>query len=234
MDIFPLHGCIQILTFSGEWAPGPGFWVWSVGIFVRLEMEYDGERALYLSWLPCSYAPGPGLNKKMSIHVDRFKLNFRLKINKWRKEMTWIKNTFIDRRFASTRNWERRSQSRTQGRWKRIRIWGWAMTKTTIIQLSHYVNNDDSDCYFFEKGISRRKALREILQTKTKIDFSCLFVHLASCHVDRSSPWHRKWNWATFLPQISHPSLDCKLPATKKKLYFKITPLKLHSIKQDL
>jgi len=148
--------------------------------------------------------------------------------------MTWIKNTFIDRRFASTRNWKRRSQSRTQGRWKRIRIWGWAMTKTTIIQLSHYVNNDDSDCYFFKKGISPwRKALREILQTKRKnwfFLFVCLPGKLSCRSLFTLAP---KVKLGDFSATNFSPFSGLYAPCHKKKtIYFKITPLKLHSIKK--
>ena len=51
----------SIITFSGEYAPGPGFVVLSPGIELRPVMEYAGSFVLTLFGSETRYVPGPGV-----------------------------------------------------------------------------------------------------------------------------------------------------------------------------
>lgn len=49
-----------VVTFSGEWAPGPGFFVWSVGMNVRPCIVYEGAFRSTVSGTGTEYVPAPG------------------------------------------------------------------------------------------------------------------------------------------------------------------------------
>jgi hypothetical protein len=51
----------NMITLSGECAPGPGFWVLSPGMQLRPAMEYAGSFILTVFGSETRYVPGPGV-----------------------------------------------------------------------------------------------------------------------------------------------------------------------------
>jgi hypothetical protein len=60
------------VTFSGEWAPGPGFLVWSDGMNVRPCMVYAGALRSTASGAGTEYVPAPGALAKSKVQLEGY------------------------------------------------------------------------------------------------------------------------------------------------------------------